>query len=178
MKRKYADYPDWDKLKSKKFVNKYISNKDFSGNICLISDIKVNEKIVITEGNKKITIMDDNFKWLKLYPENNKNIAISVSINDKDEIVEWYFDVAKCSGLSDNGIPYIDDLYLDVILYPTGKLKLIDEDELKDALLNKKINNNDFNLAYKVANNLINSIQGKENELSKLTYKYLNYLEK
>ena len=120
--------------------------------------------------------MDDNFKWLKLYPENNKNIAVSVAIDDKNTIVEWYFDIAKSSGLAKNGIPYIDDLYLDVILYPSGELKLIDQEDLREALLNNKINNSDFNLAYNVANDLMNNVKGKEQELSKFTYKYFNYL--
>ena len=54
MKRKYADSPGWDKLKSKKFISKYFNNDEFKGNICLIRDIQVNERIVVIEKTKKL----------------------------------------------------------------------------------------------------------------------------
>lgn len=31
----------------------------------------------------------------------------------------------------ENGVPYKDDLYLDVVVTPTGEIKLLDEDEQK-----------------------------------------------
>ena len=66
---------------------------------------------------------------------NHQYIASSVCINTEGYFLEWYFDIAKDSALTENGVPYIDDLYLDVILTPEGKIKMIDQEELQDAIV-------------------------------------------
>ena len=175
MKRKYADYPNWDKVEEKKYINKYFDNEDFKGNISLLKAVKVKEMLLDRE-NKNV-IFDDGFQWIEFYPEENKNIALSSCINDKYEILDWYFDIAKDTSLTERGIPYIDDLFLDVILKPTGEIKLVDEDELQEAFDKKEITEEEFELAYKVANNLIKQINGKTEEIIKFTTKYFNLLK-
>ena len=84
--------------------------------------------------------------------------------DDKDNLIEWYFDIAKEVGV-ENGIPYEDDLYLDLIIKPNGTLIILDEDELKEAFNNGIITKKDIDLVY--------------NTLSKLQSKYadnINYL--
>lgn len=173
MKRKYADYPNWERVLEKDYKNKYFNNSDFKGNISLLTAVKVKEKLVVED---ELVIIDDGFKWLEIYPENNKNIAVSVSINNKDEILKWYFDIAKDSGLTEQGIPYIDDLYLDIILTPTEEIRIIDKEELQEALEKNIITQSDFDLAYKVADNLINVLKGKQNRIVEFTQKYFKLL--
>ena len=175
MKRKYADYPGWERVLEKEYKNKYFNNDDFKGNVSLLTAVKVKEKLVV--GDDNIVILDDGFKWLEMYPENNKNIAISICINAKNEIMEWYFDIAKDSSVTEEGVPYIDDLYLDVILSPDGEIRIIDQDELQDALDNKDITKEDFELAYTVAYELIKKLDGKLDEVIKFTIKYLDLIE-
>ncbi|MGW8821643.1 DUF402 domain-containing protein [Paenibacillus lautus] len=50
-------------------------------------------------------------------------------LNEKKEIIQWYFDISKNIGISDQGVPFWDDLYLDVIVFPNGNLYIKDEDE-------------------------------------------------
>ena len=173
MKRKYADYPNWDRVLEKKYKNIYFDNEDFKGSISLLTAVKVKEKLVVVDN---LVLIDDGFKWLEIYPDNNKNIAISVCINTKGDFLEWYFDIAKDSALTENGVPYIDDLYLDVILTPEGEIKMIDQEELQNVLDNQIISQDDYDLAYKVANELIAKIDGKINEIDKFTRKYFNIL--
>ena len=93
MRQKYADYPNWKRVLEKEYKNKYFDNEDFKGNISLLKAVKVKEKLMVGENN--LVVLDDGYKWLELYPEDNKNIAVSVCLSDKDEILEWYFDIAK-----------------------------------------------------------------------------------
>ena len=128
-------------------------------------------------GENNLVVLDDGYKWLELYPEDNKNIAVSVCLSDKDEILEWYFDIAKDTKLTEKGIPYIDDLYLDVIMSKDGKIKMVDEDELQEALDTNDITKEDYNLAYTVANSLIKQIDGNLDKVIENTYKYLKMIE-
>ena len=175
MRQKYADYPNWKRVLEKEYKNKYFDNEDFKGNISLLKAVKVKEKLIV--GDNNLVVLDDGYKWLELYPENNKNIAVSVCISDKDEILEWYFDIAKDTKLTEKGVPYIDDLYLDVIMSKEGKIKMLDEDELQEALDTKDITKEDYDFAYEVANKLIKKIDGNLDKVVEDTYKYLKMIE-
>ena len=177
MKRKFADYQNWKDVEEKRYINEYFDNDDFKGNISLLTAVKVKEKLVVDMNGKKVVVLDDNFRWLEVYPDNNKNIAASIIINDKNEILQWYFDIAKDTGMTENGVPYIDDLYLDVILYPSGELKMIDQDELQEALDSDDITKQDFEMAYRVAESLMNDIEGKVEKLTDFTFKYLKLMK-
>lgn len=59
--------------------------------------------------------------------------------NGENEIIEWYFDIVRKIG-KENEMLYEDDLYLDVILTPKGDIKLLDEEELKDAFDRFEVN--------------------------------------
>ena len=172
MKLKYADYPNWDRVNRKGYINKYFNNEEFTGNISLLTAEDVKEKLIVIKDNEEFVLVDNKFKWLEIYPENNKNIAVSVAIDDKDKILEWYFDIAKDTLITEKGVPYIKDLYLDVVLYPSGEIEMLDKDELQEALDNEDITKEDFNLAYKVANELIQEIDGRVEEIKNFTNKY------
>ena len=89
--------------------------------------------------------------------------------------MEYYFDIIlqreirKEDGLD---IPFYNDLYLDVIVYEKAATKsepfilLDDRDELKAALKEEKIDQEEYDLAYKVANALMKEIKEGKNTSS------------
>ncbi|MCL2593310.1 MAG: DUF402 domain-containing protein [Defluviitaleaceae bacterium] len=72
-------------------------------------------------------------------------------------IIEWYFDITRKNAISETGEPYADDMYLDAVLMPSGKIMIFDEDELLEARDNGNISQEEFNIAYSVLNRLIDS---------------------
>lgn len=177
MKKKYADYPNWERVFEKDYKQMYFNNEDFKGYVCLLTAVKVKEKLSITKYDKEYVLIDDGYFWLQFYPDNCKNVALSIALDTNGNIREWYFDIAKNTSLTDKGVPYIDDLYLDVVLMPDGKIELLDEDELQDALDTNDINKEDFELSYKYANAVIKFIDGRVDELTKFTYKYYDLIK-
>ena len=147
---------------------KSINNKDFKGDIYLNNYIKVSEPYFLEKG---LCIQDNNYKWLKFYDYNSK-IQLTAVYNPNIEIVEWYFDIAKSIG-KENGIPYEDDLYLDVVLTPKGKVILLDEDEFEEAFKRNEITKEEYDEGYKIANELIKKLNGNEDKVLKFTNKYL-----
>ena len=114
--------------------------------------------------------MDKNYKWLEFYDYNAK-IKLTAIYNENNEIVEWYFDIAKKIG-KENGIPYEDDLYLDVVITPEGKIILLDENELEAAFNRLEINKADFDMAYEESNKLLKILKNNINKLKDFTDKY------
>lgn len=106
----------------------------------------------------------------------NSNIKLTAFYDDNCEIIEWYFDIAKKIG-KENEIPYHEDLYLDVVVKPNGKIILLDEQELKEALKNLEITEQEYKMSYQEANNLIITLQEKIEQLKEFTDKYLNVFE-
>lgn len=119
--------------------------------------------------------MDDNYEWLEIYPDDEK-YAITVMFDDKKNLVEWYFDTIKRSGI-ENDIPYIDALYLDLVIRRNGNQIVLDEDELKEALEANDITKEDFEMAYKTVNELEEKYSNNLDELFELTNKLYDKFE-
>lgn len=119
----------------------------FTGDIYYYNFIEVKDKIVIPNGK---CIMDNNYKWLEFYDYNSK-VKLTAIYDENNKIIEWYFDIAR-EIEKENGIPFEDDLYLDVVVTPTGEILLLDEDELKEALNRMEITKEEYKNAYKEAN--------------------------
>lgn len=76
----------------------------------------------------------------------------------------------KTNGV-ENGVPYIYDLYLDLVIKSNGKEVVLDEDELKEALNNRDISKDDFNMAYKTMKKIQDKYRNNLGELIELTNK-------
>ena len=72
-------------------------------------------------------------------------------MNEKNDILVWYIDMIAKQGTDADGIPYFDDLYLDLVVYPNGEIKTDDMDELEEALRQKDITQEQFDLALHTA---------------------------
>ena len=173
----------WISLK-KRYVDRYVGNRAYSdlkilsvkdehfcGDIYFYNFIEVREKLLIPNGK---CIMDNNYKWLEFYDYSSK-VKLTAIYDENSEIIEWYFDIARKIG-KDNGIPYEDDLYLDVVLTPSGDVILLDEDELKEAFNKRKITREEFENAYKEAEQLMNKLKNNKDKLKEYTDKYLFHM--
>lgn len=55
-------------------------------------------------------------------------------MDEENEILLWYIDMIAGQGIDIDDIPYFDDLYLDLIVYPDGSIIEDDRDELEQLL--------------------------------------------
>ena len=156
------------------FKIKSFNNSDFVGDVALIKFNKMNKPYMIE--NINLCMANDNYKWLEFY-DYNKKYRLTAMYNENNEIIEWYFDIARKIG-KEKGMPYEDDLYLDVVLTPEGDIKLLDEDELKNAFDRFEVNKSDYEMAYNEAKQLMNKLQNNKDTLKILTDKYLKEMLK
>ena len=145
-----------------------ISDDYFSGDIYFYKFIDVKDKILIPNGK---CIMDNNYKWLEFYDYSSK-VKLTAIYDENSEIIEWYFDIAREIG-KDNGIPYEDDLYLDVVVTPSGEIILLDEDELKEAFNKREMTKEEYENAYEEAKQIMNKLKNNKDKLNEYTDKYL-----
>lgn len=175
LKKRFGNAEGHRNMPEKEYKNIEVNNKEFVGNISLIKINRVYKNWYVDEEER--CILGNDFRWLIIYPK-DENYCITAMYNEKREIAEWYIDIARELGV-ENGIPYEDDLYLDVVIVPDGRIHLLDENELEEAYNKLEITKQEYDMAYKVANNIINNVN-RENidRLRRFSDKYLNILEK
>ena len=175
VKRKFANRPDWRRVLDKSFFLTYVDNAYFNGYVSVMKLHKVKNPLIINMFGRDYRLADDGYTWLQLQPV-GKNHCITVMYNENNEIVQWYFDITRYNGIGQDGIPFFDDLYLDVVVLSTGEVLLLDEDELKDALIRGEITGKEYEMAYAEAKSLMSLAETSKEELEALSNKYLKYM--
>lgn len=176
LKKSYADGRNKSKdILESTFKNLEIDNNEFKGNISLLKINKVRKEWKVDV--EKRCILAKDYMWLRIYPD-RENYCITAIFDDKEKIIEWYFDISRKLGIED-GVPYQDDLYLDVIAVPDGRVHILDKDELEEAYKKKEITKEEYDMAFSVANKLVNGLKTKGNiaRLVKFSENYLTILK-
>ncbi len=146
MKRSRLSYDEWKCIVSKDISGKTINSELLNGYIGLI-DIKEVDKAQIWKYNgEEIVVCDKGRKWLSILPCDDW-YCITAMLDENEKILLWYIDMIAAQGIDADGIPYFDDLYLDLIVYPDGTVIVDDMDELEDALSKGDITQEQFDLA-------------------------------
>ena len=123
--------------------------------------VHLSEKFII---RNNVIAMDDGYYILEIIPKND-NYALRVFLNDKKEVIEYYFDIIKESGIDkEYKVPYFIDLYLDITLFK-GQIGILDEEELETARIEKDITEEEYKLVLKTKEKLINEIKTNTNKL-------------
>lgn len=176
MKRKIADRPNWARIIQKRYYQEFIQDDVFEGHVSLLFLDQVREPVHVKYGSREVCIVDHRYWWLMFFPE-NASYCLTVMIDGNMEIKQWYFDIVRSIQFTEEGVPVIEDLYLDVVVLPNGEHYILDEDELIAAYEEGEIDKNDYTLAKDALENLRVSIECKENLLINHTERYIEQLK-
>ena len=116
---------------------------------------------------ERVKKLDNDFTIIEYTPL-DKKYNVRIHVNDKKEILEYYFDIIAENKIKD-GIPYYNDLYLDVVYFQPAATKegtyiqLVDCNELEEALKENIIDKEQFDMAYIEAEKLMKELKEKKN---------------
>lgn len=178
MKVKYVTDIGNGRVIDKKVKSIEVKNDIFDGYITLIDINKVSgEKYVPRYNNKTQKILGNNNKWILLYPK-DKGYTITAMYDENLHFIEFYIDMVDKVMITKENIPYMHDLYLDVVITYDMEVYILDQDELYEALKSKDITPLQYKKANKTAEYIISkySKKGGFDKLRKFCDKYLNYL--
>ncbi|MED0962710.1 DUF402 domain-containing protein [Bacillus paramycoides] len=157
MKRKYGDGSTWKRLIEKTYTVKQAEE----GMLGVLNIKKVREPSYKEYKGKELCIAGDEYTWMQ-YFINGKNFAITAMLDDQKKLVQYYIDVTKEYKIDERGLPYFDDLYLDVVLLPNGEIYVLDEDELEDAYSMGDITKEEYELAWHITKWIVATIKKGE----------------
>jgi predicted RNA-binding protein associated with RNAse of E/G family len=175
MKRKYADRANWSRILDKSYSSIFIDEKNFYGHIAFLELSKVKEQLSVTYGNNNLCIVDDGYVWLQHFPLRGE-VVLTSTFDQDGNLVQCYFDIVKTVGVTLEGIPYCDDLFIDVVALPNGENYILDEDELEEAYKNKVITEEDYEFAKCIALELVESLKENRNYLMNSTERYYMFM--
>ena len=116
---------------------------------------------------ERVKKLDKDFTIIEYTPL-DKKYNVRIHVNDKKEILEYYFDIIAENKIKD-GIPFYNDLYLDVVYFQLAATKegtyiqLVDCNELEEALKENIIDKEQFDMAYIEAEKLMKELKEKKN---------------
>ena len=133
MKRKTTDRADWQRVTQRRFTMAALDDAHFTGHITLLCIDAVREPLWVESNGQHVCIADAGHAWLHQLPHNAQHV-VTTMFDANGAILQWYIDICGQTGISAQGVPWFDDLYLDVIVSPNGQVGVYDADELEEAL--------------------------------------------
>ncbi|MFJ7827004.1 DUF402 domain-containing protein [Psychrobacillus sp. NPDC096623] len=166
LKRRYGDRSDWKRISKRGYAQSYVETEEFTGYITLLNLVQVTQPLWVKYDEKSLCIVDDGYMWLQHFPT-GKNYSVTTMFDANGKVVQWYIDICNEIGIEHN-VPWWDDLFLDIIVLPTGEIIQQDEDELEEALINGWVDQSMYNLAWVQVNEITTSI--REEDFNLLNY--------
>lgn len=153
MKRSRLSYDEWKCIVSKDMFGKMVNSELLNGYIGLIDIKEVSEAQIWKFNGEDIVVCDKGRKWLSILPQDDW-YCITAMMDEDGKVLLWYIDMIAKQGVDVDGVPYFDDLYLDLVVYPDGTIIVDDMDELEEALSKKDITQEQFDLAIETSHRL------------------------
>ncbi|MEM7131736.1 MAG: DUF402 domain-containing protein [Chloroflexota bacterium] len=177
LKRRHADRLDWQRVTKRRFTVKAFNAPPFQGLVTLLCIDAVTEPLYITTDVQNFCIADARYSWLQHFPRGT-NYTVTTMFDDRGQVVQWYLDIVRQHGVDERGVPWFDDLYLDIIVTPKRMTAVLDEDELDDALERGIIDLSEHQLAWNEVKRICNEIEKGRFPLLDLSYAHRENLLK
>lgn len=158
IKRRQANRTTWPRILERRFVAKAINEPEYNGYVTLLCMDKVSEPLWIEQKEQQFCIVDNGYSWLQQFPTGTR-YTVTSSFDEHGRIVQWYVDICLEHGIDKMGIPWWDDLFLDVIILPNGDCQIVDGDELDAALQSGAIDEAQHRLAWAEATKVTRLIE-------------------
>ena len=104
--------------------------------------------------------------------------CFTATYEDDGSFRDFYIDITDGMGLTEDNVPYHNDLYLDMIVRSQDDYEVLDEDELKEAYQKNDITKEQFERAYKILNFLKSSFLNNVDRYKELADNYYKKLQK
>lgn len=128
-----------------------------------VSYFRMNEiayPITVDYDDSDVILTEAGYQCIMFMPK-NEHYCISAYYDEKDQIIELYFDIIKEQFVDEDKVPGFKDLYLDVAVAADGYIAILDEDELNSALEENIIDKKDFELAWETCNQILDLINAQ-----------------
>jgi uncharacterized protein len=174
MERRSANRIEWKRVLERQFDVVHIESAEFTGYATRLVLSRLSEPFYRNVLGHWLCLADSGYCWLQHFPEGAHH-TVTTMVDTSGNVVQWYIDICATHGIDDDGVPWFDDLYLDIVLLPSGRSALLDQDELETAHIGKTVTQAQYDLAWGEARTLLRNIGNNAMPLLGLTTSHLRY---
>lgn len=139
-----------------------VNDDRYVGYIGITDIIETSEKVYVPrEGREPECILASGMKRLRVFPTNT-NYTINAVYDSNFNFIEFYIDIVNKVGLNEEGIPYMEDLYLDIVFTHKDEILMLDEDELDEALENGEVSKEQYDICMRQKTELVSILSNKK----------------
>ncbi len=175
LKRKYGSRYDWKRVTKRAYAELFMATESFKGYVSLLHIKEIAVPLYMSYAGRTVCIADNGYFWMQHFPE-GEHYSVTTVFDSSGSLVQWYIDICKEIGYSTKNGPWMDDLYLDLIVLPTGEIIEKDIAELEAALKNNKILTSDYEVAWIEFNRLKTLLAEGRLKLKELTVPHFKLL--
>lgn len=148
MRTKFIDKRGWRRVTDSSYKEQLVTLDDERCLVGLIRINKVTNPLTVKIVGEDVCVVAPGYRWLTIMPE-NKYYSITVMYDDDWKVLQYYIDINYEHTL-ELGNAQRKDLYLDVLVLPSGKKEVVDKKDLKHALKKGKVTKEQFDFAYSI----------------------------
>lgn len=158
LKRKWANRNPWPRILKQRFAAKSVSQCDYQGYVTVLCLDEVSSPLWMKWQDQALCIADSGYTWLQQFPIGTQ-YTMTTQFDAQGQVVQWYIDICAQHGVGEDGIPWWDDLFLDIIIFPSGECEIIDGADLDAALQNGIVDEFQHCQAWAEATRLVKMIE-------------------
>lgn len=153
-----------------------VKEADFCGMVGLMHMQKVRKPLVFDYEGQAVTAVDSGFYWLQMAPTGG-HWWLTVMFDRQERPRQAYFDVTGENHILPDGASWFTDLFLDVVVMPDGRTRLLDRQELDQALEEGVVTRAQYDAALNQAQALLSGLEGRTEAFFQWAYGYFQRLK-
>ncbi|HVU65863.1 MAG TPA: DUF402 domain-containing protein [Ktedonobacteraceae bacterium] len=158
MKIKSSERADWSRVRTRHFIAQRIDSPAYHGYVTLLRMDEVNEPLCVNFGQERVCIADSGYDWVQHFPDGAPYVLLA-AFDEGGNLVQWYIDIVARTGVDERGVPWYEDLYLDIVVSPAGETLLLDVAELDDALRQGEVTPAHYDFAWRQVSILLDALE-------------------
>jgi predicted RNA-binding protein associated with RNAse of E/G family len=153
-----AERPDWERVVARRFLARRIDSREYHGYVTLLCIDQVSEPLLVDFAGQSVCIVDRGYRWVQHFPDNARYTLLA-AFDERGELVQWYIDLVGRTGVDERGVPWYEDLYLDIVISPQGAVLLLDVVELDEALRQGEVTAGQYDAVWRQASVLLDALE-------------------
>ena len=125
---------DWKRITKRRYVSR--GEADIFGSAGRISLTLIDEvtgPLTVHYKSRAVLIADAGYSWFQAAVPGAR-WWLTAMFDERDRIIQIYFDITGGSRFDDPENPTFEDMYLDIVVSAEGSIEVVDRDELDEAL--------------------------------------------
>ena len=144
---------DWKRILERDYAYRSVNARGEREMESLLTIREITEPLRVRRGEEWVTIVERGYRWVQIARE-GAPVWLTAMFDEHGDFLQMYFDITAGNRFDDPEDPTFRDMYLDVVATPEGRMLVLDQDELDEALAQRRITPEEHDRAERVCSGL------------------------